>query len=339
MLAACTITYPRSAQSADSVSLSGIEALRGFSPSTQSSSNIMFTGKTAVLEFESDSRRIFFNKTLIWLNQSATGSNKNFAISKFDADNLITPLLLFDRKETMTNRTLTIMLDPGHGGKDTGAMGPQKLYESRVTLDIARRTKKLLEGRKIKVRLTRKGDSTLTRAERSQLARKYKASLFISIHVNFAENRNAGGMETYIVAGQGFPSTAGNGQDSKSTAGNTFDTSNIQLAYCVHRMALDHTGATDRGIRHARFDVLADAPCPAILFECGFASNPVDEINLLKKEYRQTVAEGITRGIKTFLDPPSLAVKPAINKPTGTNTVSISDCCPGTSPCKTAAHR
>jgi len=318
------------AHCADSINLNEIEVLRGLSPSIQSSSNIMFTGNESTLKFEADSRVFIFNKTMIWLNQPASKKDNDFAIAKYDADNLVTPLLLLHQKENMTNSNLTVILDPGHGGKDTGAIGPKKSYESRITLDIARRTKKILDSPQIKVKLTRKGDSSLSRAERSALARQTKAGLFISIHVNFSDNSNASGIETYIVAGPGFPSTAGNSSDNKNAAGNKFDCSNAQLAYCIHRQALDITGATDRGIRHARFDVLQDAPCPAILIECGFASNPADETNLLKKEYRQNVAKALATGIMMFLNPSQPVIsptnQPVTNRLTSSNTASITSC-------------
>ena len=99
----------------------------------------------------------------------------------------------------------------------------------------------------------------------------------------------------------GFASTSGGNGHTVCEPGNRFDTGNILLAYQVHRAVLARTGAPDRGIKHARYDVLAQAPCPAALVECGFISNLYDEQMISMRSYREVLAEGIAQGILAYL--------------------------------------
>jgi len=280
--------------------LKSIASKYDFPPPFQSGSNIFFTGKYTSMIFEIDSRKLFFNNILIWLNNPVVKTNETCLLSKYDSDVTIDSLMRLNQKRAITNR-LTIVLDPGHGGKDTGAIGPHKSCEKKIVMDIANSIKNKLESSQFSVVLTRKWDTALTRAERVAEARRNKANLFVSIHVNSAPNLEASGIETFILPGPGFSSTSGKSQDNKASSGNRFDNINIQLAYCMHRQMLALTGAVDRGIRRARFDVLMEAPCPAALIECGFVSNSKEEAKLIKKAYRETLAEGIANGIRNLV--------------------------------------
>ena len=295
----------------ETVSLRDFGASHEFPPPKQSSSKITFAGKYTTMEFEIDSRKLLFNKTLIWLNAPATKNGNDLTIAKYDAHNTIKPLLRLNMNKAVTN-AITVMIDPGHGGKETGAIGPRKACEKKITLDIANSVKRKLENQQITVKLTRKWDTALSRADRINEAKKQKADMFISIHINSAVNIEASGIETYILPGPDFASTAGKSMDNKASPANRFDNANIQLAYCIHRQLLASTGASDRGIRRARFDVLQDAICPAILVECGFVSNPADEAKLTKKIYREALADGIAKGVLALINPLSTTTKPML---------------------------
>jgi N-acetylmuramoyl-L-alanine amidase len=193
-----------------------------------------------------------------------------------------------------------VVIDPGHGGTDTGAMG-QKLSEKTVVLDIARRVRERLRRLNIDVRLTRDTDTALTLSERTAAAQQQGATLFLSIHMNSARNASASGLETYVVTAPGFVSTAGENGASGAEPGNRFDADSIVLAYETHRAVLEQTGAADRGVKHARFDVLSQAPCPAALIECGFLSNAYEENMISMKAYRGVLAEGIADGIMAYI--------------------------------------
>jgi N-acetylmuramoyl-L-alanine amidase len=99
----------------------------------------------------------------------------------------------------------------------------------------------------------------------------------------------------------GFTSTAGENVKNEPEPGNRFDAGSLLLAYEVHRAVLAQTGAPDRGVKHARFDVLAQAPCPALLIECGFLSNAYEESMVSMKHYRDVLAEGIANGVMAYL--------------------------------------
>ena len=197
----------------------------------------------------------------------------------------------------------TVVLDPGHGGSDRGTSGATG-REKELTLDLAKRVQRLLEAAGVKVVLTRQTDDNVSLDERVAITERRHADLFVSLHFN--SGGSAQGIETYCVPPAGAVSTAnafrrffGGGGDDRCTS-NQFDEKNVWLAHCVQRQLLNITGANDRGIRRARYVVIRDASCPAILVESGFLSNPVEEQRLLSAEYRDKLAKGITDGILDY---------------------------------------
>lgn len=249
--------------------------------------------------FETNSRKLYFNGILLWLNGNVSMHGGQWSLSRVDVANVIDPLLRSGNALAGAG-TSRVMLDPGHGGNDIGAVGGRGLYEKRVVLDIAKRVRSNLRGSGITVRMTRETDMNLSLAARSEMARKWNADLFVSIHCNAARDPRAEGIETYVLPAAGFSSTAGN-MNKRFFPGNTHDRASMLLAYYVHRELLKQTDGADRGIRRARFDVLKEAPCPAILVECGFLSNAAEERKLLTRKYRESVAEGIAEGIREYV--------------------------------------
>jgi N-acetylmuramoyl-L-alanine amidase len=164
-------------------------------------------------------------------------------------------------------------------------------------------------------RLTRARDEGLGLAQRTALAAKWRGDILISIHANSAANRAAAGIETYVMAGPGFASTSGNTSDPRLFAGNRNDARNSVLALCVQRNLLAATGAEDRGIRRARFDVLREAPCPAVLVECGFLSNPGESVRLASAAYREQLARAISEGIWDYCRLGRREIVPAAVRP------------------------
>lgn len=256
----------------------------------------VLSNKLISLSFEMNSRKFIYGNTLIWLNDPSLRENSDISIARCDINKTIEPLL--NPARILTNQEIrTVVLDPGHGGLDTGAVGLRNEHEKKVVLDVAKRTRKKLQAAGIEVKLTREKDQTLELSDRSARAKKWNASLFVSIHINSAKNSSAAGIETYLMPASGFPSTSGSTTTLASGQGNKWDSTNILLAYYIHSCTVVKTGSIDRGIRHARFDVLKEAPCPAVLVECGFASNGPEEDLLLQKEYRDALADGIADGI------------------------------------------
>ncbi|MGQ9663046.1 MAG: N-acetylmuramoyl-L-alanine amidase family protein [Kiritimatiellia bacterium] len=210
------------------------------------------------------------------------------------------PLLLANL-QLQRNEVTLVVLDPGHGGRDPGTVGPGYVPEKKIVLDIAKRTQRRLEGSGITVRLTRDHDTDLSLVQRSALARRWGADLFVSIHLNSARNQSASGIESYILPPAGSPSTSGNQYDSTKLLGHQFEAQSLVLAYWLQRSLVFSTGLPDRGVRRARFAVLTPLPCPGVLVECGFLSNPIDAQQISRRNYKDTVAEALARGILTFV--------------------------------------
>lgn len=250
--------------------------------------------------FGANSRKLTIDGTLVWMNGPTRGKGTSMSIDSRDMSAVIAPLLTRDAILGMM-KVETVVIDPGHGGSDTGAIGRRRTYEKKAVLDIAKRVKKKLRDKRVSATLTRNWDSSLALSTRTDRARKWHADLFVSIHLNSAGNRNASGIETYILSHPGFPSTSSSRTNDERYPANGYDAQNVILAYFTQKALLSQTGAVDRGIKHARFEVLKSAPCPAILVECGFLSNPKEEGRIIQKSYRDKLAEGIARGILDYV--------------------------------------
>ncbi len=220
-------------------------------------------------------------------------------ISEFDFNLLLDPVI---RAAAPRCRVGIIVIDPGHGGKDNGAQG--RIYtEKDLNLQIARRLKDVLRAKGYIVMLTRDKDVFIELEDRPGKASAMKADLFVSIHSNAAGRgvSATNGIETYCLTPEGAPSTAdAKAKNGNKEKGNANNKNNYLLAYDVQRSILRNTGATDRGVKHARFAVLREAPCPAILVETGFMSNLYEERNLGTGAYQDRLAFGIAEGIIAY---------------------------------------
>lgn len=272
---------------------------------------IRFPTPSSTLTFEVNSRRFWYRGALVWLNDAMLPAGADWVVSLEDARHVVEPLLNPGFYLPTTASPL-VVLDPGHGGQDIGARGPARNLEKTINLDVARRVRTKLAQRGVRVRLTRDRDTTLGLRERTARAGQWGASAFVSIHQNAAAARTANGIETYTLPLQGAASTHSLTRVPKAYPGNRHNTLNNLLAFYVHQSLVSLTRAPDRGLRRARYDVLCQAPCPAILVECGFITNPTEERNLATVAYRENLAEGIARGILAYLS----RTRPA--SPTGT---------------------
>jgi N-acetylmuramoyl-L-alanine amidase len=280
--------------------LPALAARFGFPEVTLHGETLCLHGPATTLSFTIFSRRLLFNNVLIWMNDAVTKSDGMWTVADIDTDAIIEPLVLQPRTLAGLSPVRTVVLDPGHGGEDSGAVGYKDLHENKAVLDIAKRVKRKLKAAGVTVRLTREKDTDLTLPSRTQRAQQVGADLFVSIHLNSIPNRTACGLETYLLTCPGFPSTTPGHTGDGAYTGNRFDEANIILAYQVHRGVLTCTGMADRGIKHARFDVLQNAPCPAILIECGFVSSPTEAVRLMTDAHRDAIADGVARGIVNF---------------------------------------
>ncbi|MCX8014500.1 MAG: N-acetylmuramoyl-L-alanine amidase [candidate division WOR-3 bacterium] len=219
----------------------------------------------------------------------------------------------------------TIVLDPGHGGVDPGAIGKKKLQEKDVNLKIAKILKKKLENYGLKVLMTRTDDRFVALSERTRFANEKKADLFVSIHCNASEhNKKACGFETYFLSEaktdwERAVLARENGAlrfeiaDTNPLVKNDLDliladlTQNeflkesYNLALEIQTAGIDILTDVDRGVRQAGFYVLRGCFMPSVLIECGFISNPTEEKKLASAKYQEKVAQAIYTGIINYI--------------------------------------
>jgi N-acetylmuramoyl-L-alanine amidase len=234
-----------------------------------------------------------------------------------------TPVRPTDRRERPI-----IVIDPGHGGIEKGAIGPNGSREKDVTLDLALRLKRLLERYDISVVLTRDDDRLVSLDERTAIANHNRATLFISIHLNSSRRVDAYGAETYFLSAEASDDEArtlsalenqaykdpdrepgrreGEGDALElilwDLAQNQFLAESSALAESVQRQLNVLAGTRNRGVRQAPFRVLTGATMPAILVEVGFVSNLQEEELLQMMPYRDRVVEAIARAVTEFLN-------------------------------------
>jgi len=199
-------------------------------------------------------------------------------------------------------RVQTVVIDAGHGGYDTGAIGRMGLKEKHVALDIARRLKLQLEGQGLQVMMTRKEDNFISLYHRTYIANRAQGDFFISIHCNASRDREVDGFEVYHVSpseedAERFDSGA---EASTVDAPQTFYNSSVELAKFITSAMEEHLPLPNRGVKSARFFVLKGVEMPAALVEVGYISNRSEEGLLRKKSYRQDIAEAVAAGVLSY---------------------------------------
>lgn len=194
---------------------------------------------------------------------------------------------------------LTVMLDPGHGGTDTGCRNG-KFHEKTINLAIAGQVKTFLERKGHRVILTRNSDqTTLSLDERTALSATNSIDAFVSIHVNAAGNPNAKGVEVFTLPAYGCEGTGANSPARGPLVGQAYLNMSTRLALAIQREMVDIPAQpADRGVRHAHFKVLRDTPAPAVLIETGFLTNPEDFAFLTAPQGQTDLAAAIAVGIE-----------------------------------------
>jgi N-acetylmuramoyl-L-alanine amidase len=232
-----------------------------------------------------------------------------------------------------------IVIDAGHGGHDTGTIGPNGLLEKDVVLDVAKRLGRLLENRLgAEVIYTRQDDTFIPLETRTAIANRERADLFISIHANSSHDADARGVETYYLNFTSSPealevAARENAVSEKSIHELQDLVKKIALKEKIEEsrefagdvqaslyggLALNNAGIRNRGIKKAPFIVLIGANMPSILAEISFVSNPTDERKLETTEHRQRIAESLYRGVSRYVSGLSgVKVASKIEKPEG----------------------
>lgn len=289
----------------DAVSLSQLSHRYNFVAYTIQGKNLALLTKFNTFSFESDTRKVEFNNTLIWLNAPVARHWGAWTIRDVDVDKTIVPLINPSPALKSENWRLVI-LDPGHGGQDPGASDAHRgLEEKHITLELAQRVQAILQKYNVEARLTRSEDQTAELDQRSLLANRLGADLFVSIHLNATANQDSSGIETHILPPAGCPITASafvSSRDRVVFPGNRHDGANMVLGYYLQRGLIKYTHLEDRGVRRSRFYVIRNVDCPAALVECGFISSHNDRTKIMTTAYRENIARGIAEGILTYLN-------------------------------------
>jgi N-acetylmuramoyl-L-alanine amidase len=228
--------------------------------------------------------------------------------------------------EPVDHSVQVIVLDPGHGGKDPGAVGKKlKAKEKDVNLAVALKLKHMLENELgVRVLMTRDDDRFVSLGDRTKHANEHKADLFISIHANASKSSSSKGTETYYLATamtsdaravealenqvvelyEGGASARSKYDDLDFILSDLSQTEHLEssneLASNVQQNLIAGTKSYDRGVKQANFYVLRGAFMPSVLVELGFISNPDEERLLVNDEYQQRLARTIFEGIKRF---------------------------------------
>ncbi|MEM1083521.1 MAG: N-acetylmuramoyl-L-alanine amidase [Verrucomicrobiota bacterium] len=170
----------------------------------------------------------------------------------------------------------TVVIDPGHGGHDKGGQWGL-VYEKHLALDTAARLEKELKKRGFRTVLTRRSDYFISLPERVRIGKKYRNSIFVSIHYNYTWKQHVAGLETFYTSAQSKP-----------------------LASYIQHGMMRKVRTTNRGAKFARYYVIRHATNPAVLVECGFVSNAKERSRMKSAWWRQSLAEGIADGIVRY---------------------------------------
>src|SRR6266508_965799 len=254
------------------------------------------------LEFISGSREVIINGARSWLCFALLERDGKFLVSRTDVAKTIEPLV---RPHRVANagKMRTVVLDPGHGGYDKGAIcryGSEKNF----ALDAARQLRPLLQAKGFRVIMTREGDYFVPLEVRARIANAARDSIFVSIHFNATDrNPSATGFEIFSFTPRGAPSTSDNWVTSSSAsvqAGSKVDAQSMALSACIYHSLLGHIPEFDRGIKRARFAVLRLTEVPAVLVEGGFLTERGESKLIAKKDWRAKLAHAIGVGIESY---------------------------------------
>jgi len=229
-----------------------------------------------------------------------------------------------------------IVIDPGHGGKDPGAIGPRGVREKDIALEVGKKLGAILRKKyDVEILYTRDRDVFVPLNERTEMANAKKADLFISIHTNASTKKNARGLETYFLNWTNDKeATRVAARENKISvkkmrqmqnelqfilqdlARNSKKEESMRLAHSVQNsmtqsLKKDYRRINDLGVKSALFYVLVGAEMPSVLVEISFISNREEEMRLSSKKYKSKLAEAIANGINSYITQSTLIVRPA----------------------------
>lgn len=255
------------------------------------------------LEFVGGSREVMINGARSWLCFPVIEHEGKYLVSRTDLAKTIEPLLRPHRVPN-AGKVETVVLDPGHGGHDKGALSRYG-SEKDFALDVARTLRPLLQAKGLRVIMTREGDYFVPLEVRAQIANAARNSIFVSIHFNATDrDPDATGFEIFSFTPRGAPSTSDDSVAPSSLsmqAGTTVDAQSVALSACIYHSMIGHIPEFDRGIKRARFAVLRLTRVPAVLVEGGFLTERGESQLIAKKEWRVRLAQAIGAGVENYV--------------------------------------
>ncbi|UCH82774.1 MAG: N-acetylmuramoyl-L-alanine amidase [Candidatus Latescibacterota bacterium] len=233
-------------------------------------------------------------------------------------------MVVTSKRTTRAAREYVVAVDAGHGGKDPGAIGKNKLIEKHVALDLARRVASEIDSKKgFNAVLTRDRDVYLSLVDRTRIAKKKDADIFVSIHLNSAKRKSARGVEVFFLSPAGAEATANKLLKDKGTAAKELGLDEPENDDIMHMLvdvnqqammqrssllaeeilrAMKRRGVPPtRSIKQRSFAVLKSIDMPSVMVEAGFISNSKDASIFKSKKGKQDVAEAIASGVLSFL--------------------------------------
>ena len=259
----------------------------------EESGNFQLRSNTMIIKGAAGSNEMFINNVKFILKHPALPSDGGPLISRYDLSLILDPIIRPTYIKGFQQVT-TVVIDPGHGGHDAGAIGPQG-KESAYTLDTAQRLREQLVNAGFKVLLTREDDRFLPLEERADFAAAQPEAILISLHFHSGPTSQQG-IQTF------FPKES---PDSSGQAENPATSGHfracVALAAAVHANCLYKLRSTDGGIRAAKFSMISgQTNTPAIVIDGGYLSHPEEAGRIGTEAYRQTLAEAIAKGVQNY---------------------------------------
>lgn len=284
------------------VNVDGLKKFYGFTSLRQAGNEVVLENKKVIMKLRIGAQECLMNGVKFVFSYKVEEQGGRAWISQIDLAKLVDPVL---RPQYIGNAGdfRTVIIDPGHGGKDPGATNSLGT-EAGYNLLVSEGLKKVLTAKGYKVLMTRDSNRYLTLQERVDFANRVTDNaIFISIHHNSGGSA-ARGLETFTLSPKGVAHYGRglNPSDFQLRAGNSHDSANVALATAVHGSVSRRLGknSLDRGIKRARFSVLTGVKHPSILIECGFMSHPYEARLIHSERFRSEVITGIADAIARY---------------------------------------
>lgn len=271
------------------VSLAQVQKFYRFDDLVRDGESITLNSKDFTAKFSNGSHKAHFNGVMFYLSHAilTREGGVNAYLSQLDLTTFVDPLLRPDVQKMPPMKT--VIIDPGHGGKDKGSAA----LESKYTLSLALQLRDELKKKGYDVILTREQNVFVSLADRVRMANATADAIFISLHFN-AGNKNARGFESFIMSAR---------QPRETHA------ASLALATAVHSRCLLHLNdkrrgkdfrIADRGIKRARFNVLSDCKHPAVIIEAGFLTHKDEAEKIKSAAYQKRLSNAIVRGVDVY---------------------------------------